>query len=110
MYYSSFEKIKRMERMLERLAYLSVMLDFFVAVATFFVIRGAAFSSTMLMLGGYLMLVEIVIAVVLLISLVVLKHYRKLIDGVALVRFRKHALGRLGLLAKIQKRLYLPSY
>lgn len=88
MYYSEFERIKRMERLLERLAYLSVGLDFFVAVATLLVMQGAAFSSFMLLVGGYLLFAEVLLASVMFLAMVVVKHYRRIIDGVAATTFR----------------------
>ena len=89
MYYTEFARIQRMEKLLERLAYVSVGLDVFVAMATFLVTKGLPYSSFMLMLSGYLMAIEVGIAAVLFSALVALKHYRKLIDNVALGTFRQ---------------------
>lgn len=88
MYYRDFEKIQRMERMLEKLAYLSVFFDFLVALATFFVLRGIQSYSYLLTISSYLLTVEVVIAGILFVSLVALKHYRKIVNGVALASFR----------------------
>ncbi|MCL5430082.1 MAG: hypothetical protein M1504_01225 [Candidatus Marsarchaeota archaeon] len=87
MYYSELSRIKRIERILERLAYLSVGLDVFVAVATLLVMRGATGSSTMLLISGYLMFIEVVIAVVLFSAMISMRHYKKLADSVALNTF-----------------------
>ncbi len=88
MYYSEFERIERMERWLERLAYLSVFLDFVVAVATYMVVRGAEYSSVMLLWSGYLIGAEVVLAAFIFVSLIGLKHYRKIVNNVALSTFR----------------------
>jgi hypothetical protein len=88
MYYRDFEKIQRMEKMLEKLAYLSVVFDFLVAVATFFVLRGVQSYSYLLTISSYLLTIEVVIAGILFVSLIALKHYRKLINTVALASFR----------------------
>ncbi len=77
-----------MEKLLERLAYFSVFLDFLVAIATFLVIRGVQSYSLMLTISNYLLTVEVVFALVIFVSLVALKHYRKIIDKVAITSFR----------------------
>ncbi|MFI5412659.1 MAG: hypothetical protein ACHQX1_02100 [Candidatus Micrarchaeales archaeon] len=88
MYYSQFERIQRMEKLLERLAYFSVVLDFLVAVATFLVIRGVQSYSLMLTISNYLLTVEVGFTLIIFVSLVALKHYRKIIDRVAITTFR----------------------
>lgn len=89
MYYGEYQRIRRMEKFLERLAYLSVGLDFFVAVATILVIQGAKISGFILLVGGYLLFIEVVLASVIFLAMVVVKHYRKIIDGIADTTFRK---------------------
>ncbi len=88
MYYGQYARIKRMERLLERLAYLSVGLDFFVALATLLVMQGAKISSFMLLIGGYLLFAEVILASLIFIALIVVKHYRRIIDRVADATFR----------------------
>ncbi len=88
MYYNDFQRIKRMEKTLERLAYLSVFLDAMVAVATFLVIRGVQAYSLMLTISNYLLTIEVAFAAVIFASLVALKHYRSVIDRAALASFR----------------------
>jgi hypothetical protein len=87
-YYSQFERIQRMEKLLERLAYFSVVLDFLVAVATFLVIRGVQSYSLMLTISNYLLTIEVGFTFVIFVSLIALKHYRKIIDKVAITTFR----------------------
>lgn len=77
-----------MEGLLEKLAYFSVVLDFLVAVATFFVIRGNESYSLMLMVSNYLLTIEVFFTVVIFVLLVGLRHYRKIVDAVALASFR----------------------
>ena len=91
MYYGDFARIQRMERLLERLAYLSVVLDFMVAIATYLVTRGVQYSAALLMLSGYLIIVEVVLAGVLFAALIAIKHYRKIIDSIALSTFRSNS-------------------
>ncbi len=87
MYYGQYYRMQRIERILERLAYLSVGLDFFVAVATLLVMRGAEGSATMLLLSGYLMFAEVIIAAVLFTSLIAMRHYRKIMNAIVLNTF-----------------------
>lgn len=88
MYYRDFDRIKRMERLLERLAYASVALDFFVAIATFLVIKGAEYSSFMLMISGYLMLAEVAIASLIFAALLGMRYYEKIIESIASASFK----------------------
>ena len=88
MYYSEFDRVSRIEKLLEKLAYLSVALDFFVALATYFVSRGAAFSNQMLVLSGYLMLIEVALAAVLFAAMIAMRHYRKVMEVISLHTFR----------------------
>ncbi len=87
MYYGEFQRIKRIERYLEKLAYLSVGLDFFVAVATYLVIRGYSFSSFMLLVGGYLLFAEVIIAATMFVAMIALKHYRGIIVNMNRITF-----------------------
>jgi hypothetical protein len=88
MYYSEFERTKKMERMLERLAYFSVVLDALVAIATFLVVRGNETYASMLMISNYLLTIEVFFTVMIFVLFVALKHYRKIIDRVAIATFR----------------------
>jgi hypothetical protein len=88
MYYSEFMRIRSMERLLERLAYFSVGLDFLVAIATFLLIKGYSFSQEMLTIGGYLLFVEVVIAAILFISMVGLRHFKKAMTRIDIITFK----------------------
>ncbi len=88
MYYSEFERNKKIEGLLEKLAYFSVGLDLLVAVATFFVIRGNESYALMLTISNYLLTIEVGFTVIIFVLLVAMKHYRKVVDTVALTSFR----------------------
>ncbi len=88
MYYSEFARVKRIEKLLERLAYFSVVLDFMVAIATFLIVRGVQSYGALLTISNYLLTIEVFVTAVILVSLVVLKQYRKIIDRVAIATFR----------------------
>ncbi len=87
LYYSEIARIKKIERFLERLAYGSVALDFIVALATLMVIKGLKFSKFILLVSGYMVFVEIIIASVIFLLLVALKHYRRVIEGFMSINF-----------------------
>ena len=88
MYYTDLQRVKKVESYLEKLAYLSVGLDFFVAVATYLVIQGYGFSSFMLLLGGYLLFAEVIIAAFMFITMIVLRHLRRVMVNVESLSFR----------------------
>jgi len=81
MYYSELERIKNIENLFEKLAYFSVGLDFLVAVVTFLVMQ-EHFSSFILIIAGYLMLIEVVLAGLIFAILMVLKHYKTLLENI----------------------------
>ena len=97
MYYNEFRRIERMSSILERIAYFSVGLDFFVALATLLVIRGFKYSTLMLLWGGYLLFAEVVLTGIIFAILVWLKHYKRIIRNMAMLAFKsKHARIRMG--------------
>jgi hypothetical protein len=88
MYYNEFKKIERMRSILEKIAYFSVGLDFFVAIATLLVAKGFKYSTVMLMWGGYLLFAEVVLTGMLFGVLIWLKHYNRIINNIAMLAFR----------------------
>ena len=93
MYYSDYKKVKRMEKWLERLAYISVALDFAVALASFLALRRAVFSAVMLTISGDLVLIEMGIIAVLFITLTAMKHYGTVMAALEQARFRSRHVG-----------------
>ncbi len=88
MYYSEFVRIQKIEKLLERLAYFSVFLDFLVAVGTYFIIRGVQSYSVLLIISNYLLMIEVAFAAIIFVALIAVKHYRKLVDKIAIGSFR----------------------
>ncbi len=86
--------IQRMEQLFEKVAYLSVALDFFVAAATFLVLRGVTYSGTLLHIGDYLILLETMIAALLFVTLMAMKHYTRVMDRFVIMNLRRF--GRAG--------------
>ena len=92
MYYKEFKRIERMSSLIERIAYFSVGLDFFVAIATLFMLKGFKYSMTMLVWGGYLLFAEVVLTGIVFAALLVLKHYKRIVGNIAMLSFRsRHA-------------------
>ncbi len=71
MYYKQYSRIRRMQDLLEKIAYVSVGTDFLIAGSTYLVLRDIPLSNSLLMVSDYLDFV-IVAAVVIMFSLVVL--------------------------------------
>ncbi len=91
-YYSERARIKRMEKLLEKLAYISVGLDFIIAVASFLAIRRAAFSALMLTISGDLIMVEMGVIAVLFLTMMAMRHYGSIMTALEQARFRsKHS-------------------
>ncbi len=88
MYYGDYQKVKKMELLLQKLAYISVGLDFLIALATVLILRGANFSHTMLLITGYLMTIEMAVIGVVFAALMALKHYSNIMDNFALAAFK----------------------
>lgn len=90
-YYSERARVKGVERLLEKLAYASVGLDFIIAAASFLVIRRAAFSALMLTVSGDLIMVEMGVIVVLFVTLMAMRYYGRMVTALEQARFRsKH--------------------
>jgi hypothetical protein len=82
MYYSELVRVKRIEKFLERLAYSSMAFDVMVAIATLFIVEGGpAYYNFVLMIGDYLIFVEVALAAVAFGSIVTLKNYKKIVKG-----------------------------
>lgn len=88
MYYNDYDRVKKVERLLQKLAYLSVLFDFIIALASLLVLRGAAFSRLMLTISGDLILAEMVVIGVIFMILMALKHYNSIMDNFAEAAFK----------------------
>ncbi|MGC8669732.1 MAG: hypothetical protein ACP5TL_01100 [Candidatus Micrarchaeia archaeon] len=93
LYYSELTKIKKIERMLEKLAYLSVGFDALVALATFLVVRVQIKTiGSLLIISDYLVLIEVVVAIIIFTLLITLKYYKKIINNIGMLIFKfKHS-------------------
>jgi hypothetical protein len=78
-----------MENLFEKLAYISVGLDFLVAFASFLAIKDAPYSKFMLTIGSQLILVEMVVIGAVFVTIFSLKHYGRIMQSFALLAFRQ---------------------
>jgi hypothetical protein len=89
MYYSELVRVKRIEKFLERLAYSSMAFDVIVAVATLFIVEGGpAYYNFVLMIGDYLIFIEVALAAVAFASILALKNYKIITKKIDKIMFR----------------------
>ncbi len=93
MYAKDIQRVKRLDIILERLAYLSIGLDFIVAIATLLLMKGLKFSASLLMIGDYLIFAEVIIAAVLFLIIFAIRHYQKVLEAMAEFLYRAKKLG-----------------
>jgi len=96
MYYSEIEKLKRIEKYLEELAYGSVALDFMVAVGSFLLLHKIDYAGFIIQVSNYAITAEILIAAILFVTLLAIKHYKKIIEnfeiGTFKMKHKKHSI------------------
>ncbi len=89
MLYKELNRIERLKKLLEYVAYGSLGLDAAIAIVTLVsvnIYKGQL--DQILLYLNYSLTVEVLISVVLFLALVVLSHYEKLIDGFAEIGFK----------------------
>ena len=89
MYYSELVRVRRIEKFLERLAYSSMAFDVLVAIATLFIMEGGpGYYNFLLMIGDYLIFIEVALAAVAFGSIIALKNYKRIIKRFDRAMFR----------------------
>ncbi len=88
MYYSSFDRIRRLQRLLERVAYVSVGTDFVIAGATYMVIRNTPYSGTLLIISDYIDLFIVAVVSCMMLTLVLMKSQDALVKKAKRVALR----------------------
>jgi len=66
-------RIRKMQRLMEKIAYISVGADVLIAASTYLVIKNVAFSGSLLLLSDYLDFVLVAMIAVVFITLFMLK-------------------------------------
>jgi hypothetical protein len=103
MYYSELVRVKRIEKFLERLAYSSMAFDVIVAVATLFIVEGGpAYYNFVLMIGDYLIFVEVALATLAFASIVALKNYKVIAKKFDKAMFKIRRYRTIGRIMKVQ--------
>jgi hypothetical protein len=103
MYYSELVRVRRIEKFLERLAYSSMAFDVLVAVATLFIIEGGPnYYNFVLMIGDYLIFIEVALASVAFGAIIALKHYKGIVKKVDRTMFRIRRYRAIGRITKVQ--------
>ena len=88
MYYGEFSRIKRMQKLLSRIAYISVGTDFLIAISTYLVINNVRFSSSALLISDYIDFALVAIAAIMFALLVVMKFQGSLAERARRMAFR----------------------
>ncbi|MCL5102340.1 MAG: hypothetical protein M1544_03225 [Candidatus Marsarchaeota archaeon] len=88
MYYSEIERLKKIEKYLELLAYGSVALDALVAFGSLLLMHGFHYADLIVSISNYAITAEIAIAAVLLATLLAMKHYKNIIYNFDINAFR----------------------
>ena len=123
MYYNSYARIQKTQRLLERVAFVSVGSDIFIAVSTYLVLKNVQYSNSLLLLSDYVDFVFVAIAVALFLCVIMLRQASELPRRTNAFMFkvthgRYHPAARLiidrrhggyGLIANLQRRLTWPA-
>jgi hypothetical protein len=87
-YYSELVRIRKTQRLLEKIAYISVGADFMIAISTYLVLSDVRYSSSALMASDYIDLALVVIATVMFAMLAVMKFQKRLSNRAKYIAFR----------------------
>ncbi len=74
MYYGELSRIKRMQKLLNRVAYISVGTDFLIAISTYLVINNVPFSSSALLISDYVDFVMVAVIATIFLFLLIIKY------------------------------------
>ena len=98
MYYGEKERLRHMQKLLERFAYISILTDVMIAVSTYLVAQSYAYSSSFLMVTDYLDLVEVIIAAGIVVMILAMRYYKSTLTRLHLYFARRMYRGDLRLL------------
>jgi len=91
MLYSNIERIRKIRKMIELIAYGSLALDFAIAIVTLVSVNAYIrnFSISEILFGlNVALTVEVILTSILFLALLFLSHYEKIIDGFVDLRFK----------------------
>ena len=88
MYYHEYSRINRMQKLLDRVAYISVGSDLLIAASTYLVITNVGFSNSALLLSSYLNFVLVAIAATMFLVLIAMKAQNRVVKKARLFAFK----------------------
>jgi hypothetical protein len=88
MYYSGLDRIRRLQKTLEKIAYVSVGTDFVIAGATYMVIRNTPYSNSLLMVSDYIDMFIVIVVSMLMFTLVLMKSQDAFVRKAKLLALR----------------------
>jgi hypothetical protein len=98
MYYGERQRLRQMQKLLERFAYISILTDSLIAASTYLVMQSYAYSSSLLMMTDYLDLLEVIIAAGIIVTILALRYYKSTLTKLHLYFARRMYRGDLRLL------------
>lgn len=87
-YYYEFSRMKRLKKLIDKVAYISVGTDFLIAISTYLVINRVSFSDSALLLSDYIDFVVIAIVATMFLTLTLMKYQERLIRQLKTMAFR----------------------
>ncbi len=87
-YYYEFSRMKRLKKLIDKVAYISVGTDFLIAISTYLVINRVSFSDSALLLSDYIDFVVVAIVATMFLTLTLMKYQERLIRQLKTMAFR----------------------
>ena len=87
-YYYEFSRMKRLKKLIDKVAYISVGTDFLIAISTYLVINRVSFSDSALLLSDYIDFVVVAIVATMFLTLTLMKYQERLVRQLKTMAFR----------------------
>ena len=88
MYYNGLDRIRKFQKALERVAYVSVGTDFVIAGATYMVIRNTPYSNFILLVSDYIDMFIVAIVSMMMLTIVLMKSQDAFVRKAKLLALR----------------------
>ncbi len=99
--YENLSRAKKLKGWLEKLAYISVILDILITLVSLASLKSSTLTSTFLLYIDYVLAAEMILVIILFITMLFLSHYENIIERLSLMRRRRSV-------AKVRKRRATP--
>jgi hypothetical protein len=80
--------MKRLKKLIDKVAYISVGTDFLIAISTYLVINRVSFSDSALLLSDYIDFVVVAIVATMFLTLTLMKYQERLVRQLKTMAFR----------------------